>query len=67
MIPGTRIAKMDGRIRKTLKWASALSNPGFWVTSFPRRRESSAAIWIPACAGMTVNPNFKSVSPNFGL
>ena len=37
---------------------SALSNLSFWVTSFPRRRETSAAIWIPACAGMTVNPNF---------
>jgi hypothetical protein len=34
-------------------------------TSYPRRRESSAAIWIPACAGMTVSPNFKSVNPNF--
>jgi hypothetical protein len=48
-------------------WTSALSNLSFWVTSFPRRRKSSAAIWIPACAGMTVNPNFKSVNPNFGL
>jgi hypothetical protein len=53
---------------------NALSNLSFWVTSFPRRRESSVAIWIPACAGMTmnpdfmtVNPDFKSVSPNFGL
>jgi len=67
MIPGTRIAKMDGRISETLKWASALSNPGFGVTSFPRRRESNAAIWIAACAGMTVNRNFMTVNPNFGL
>jgi hypothetical protein len=46
---------------------TALSNLSFWVTSFPRRRETSAAIWIPACAGMTVNPNFKSVNLNFKL
>jgi hypothetical protein len=44
---------------------SALSNLSFWVTSFPRRRETSATIWIPACAGMTVNPNFKTVNLNF--
>jgi hypothetical protein len=46
---------------------SALSNLGFWVRSFPRRRETSAAIWMPACAAMTVDPNFKSVDPNFKL
>jgi hypothetical protein len=45
--------------------AGALSNLSFWVTSFPRRPETSAAIWIPACAGMTVNLNFKSVNLNF--
>ena len=38
---------------------SALSNLDFRLPSFPRRRESSAAIWIPACAGMTHNHNFK--------
>jgi len=32
------------------------------VTSFPRRRETSAAIWIPACAGMTVDANFKTLN-----
>ena len=46
---------------------SAFLNLSFWVTSFPRRRETSAAMWISACAGMTVNPNFKSVKPNFRL
>jgi hypothetical protein len=25
--------------------------------SFPRRRESSGSIWIPACAGMTETQN----------
>jgi hypothetical protein len=29
------------------------------LTSFPRRRESSVASWIPACAGMTINPNLR--------
>jgi hypothetical protein len=42
-----------------------LSNLSFWVTSFPRRRETSAAIWIPACAGMTVNASFMTVNPYF--
>jgi hypothetical protein len=27
--------------------------------SFPRRRESSATIWNPTCAGMTKNPKFE--------
>jgi hypothetical protein len=34
-------------------------------TSFPRRRETSAAIWIPACAGMTVDAHFKTVDAHF--
>jgi len=46
---------------------AALSNLSFWVMSFPRRRETTAAIWIPACAGMTVNANFMSVNANFKL
>jgi hypothetical protein len=55
--------------RKTMlhSAASALSNIRFWVTSFPRRRETSTAIWILAYAGMTVNPNFMTVNPNFKL
>ena len=48
-------------------WTSALSNLRFWVTSFPRRREPRSRHWISACAGMTVNPKFKLVNPNFGL
>ena len=35
----------------------------FGVPSFPRWRESSAAIWIPACAGMTGGPKFESWNP----
>ena len=33
--------------------SGALSNLNLGVSSFPRRRESSVAIRIPACAGMT--------------
>jgi hypothetical protein len=31
----------------------------YGVPSFPRRRESSAEIWIPACAGITLNYYFR--------
>ena len=37
-----------------------LSTLDFGVPSFPRRRESRGAIWIPAGAGMTSNPNSRS-------
>jgi hypothetical protein len=51
---------VDLELKKQQNAAGASSKLDFRIPSFPRRRESRLRYWIPACAGMTSNHNFKS-------